>query len=518
MVSRFLAAGRLRMLPDLMAATVVMAVTLVVWGFSLVIETNAHQHVDLVVLSVAVSISLARSHLERSGRPGWLPVVVLPLATAGASYVGTWMARDQRKGDVIFVVVVAACIWIRRFGPTTTRVGVLVTIPMIAGLVTPYVPQPGPARAGWSALLGAVAAVVCVALSAGLRRQGGCFGTVAVTVPRRTEPGTQQRFAPSTRMAVQMGVAVALGFVIGRHVHAAHWQWPVLTAYIVGSGNQGRGDVAYKGLLRGVGACVGSMAAGLLPGRYAMGDQRAVILIFLILWFALFVRRAGYAYWAGCVTAALALVYGYFGDAGTALLELRLEGIGLGAVAAVLTAWFILPVRTGDVIRRRLGVLLEALGVLVQGSGERPAELGARDVRPVVVAVVALGRAMQPLQARARMFRLIGLRDPQAPMLPAAQASAEQARTLVRLGRGAAGAMQDPDVVAARSAYLEHLAAVRASLRSRQPADFVPIAAPDERPGEDPEGPIADGQGEIVALFGDLDEALVRLGPAVARL
>jgi len=82
------------------------------------------------------------------------------------------------------------------------------------------------------------------------------------------------------------------------------------------------------------------------------GWSAAVVAIFGILALATLLRPLNYAYWAGCITAALALLYGYFGQSGSDLLRTRLGGILAGGLVGVAAAWFVLPVRTDDVLRQ----------------------------------------------------------------------------------------------------------------------------------------------------------------------
>jgi uncharacterized membrane protein YccC len=73
-------------------------------------------------------------------------------------------------------------------------------------------------------------------------------------------------------MALQMGAALAIAFAAGRTLFGVHWSWLVMTAFIVSSGNRGRGDVLYKSGLRIAAAAMGTVAATLLAGRFAPGD------------------------------------------------------------------------------------------------------------------------------------------------------------------------------------------------------------------------------------------------------
>jgi uncharacterized membrane protein YccC len=85
------------------------------------------------------------------------------------------------------------------------------------------------------------------------------------------------------------------------------------------------------------------------------------VVIFLVLATAMWLRSFNYAFWAGGMTAALALLYGYFGESGLDRLGERLAEILIGAGIAVVVSWVLLPVRTGDVLRRYLADALAAL-------------------------------------------------------------------------------------------------------------------------------------------------------------
>jgi uncharacterized membrane protein YccC len=162
-------------------------------------------------------------------------------------------------------------------------------------------------------------------------------------------------------MAVQMALSLAVAFAVGRWRFPLHWSWVVLTAFIVASGNRGRGDVLHKSGLRIVGALGGTVAATVLAGRVPAGSPLTVMAIFVVLALAVWLRPLSYAYWAAGITAVLALLNGYFGVSGDGALGQRLEGILVGAAIAVAAAWLVMPIRTTDVLRRRTAVALAAL-------------------------------------------------------------------------------------------------------------------------------------------------------------
>jgi uncharacterized membrane protein YccC len=175
--------------------------------------------------------------------------------------------------------------------------------------------------------------------------------------PARPAP---RRAAPSTRMAIQLALAVGAAFAVGQWTDPGHLVWPVLTVLVVHSGNRGRGDVLWKGTERTIGALAGTIIATCLTGTLPPGDNLAIVAIFAILALAAGLREISYAYRAACTTAALAFLYGYFGQTGTSLLAHRLLGVLAGAALGIAAAWLVLPIRTTDVTRLRVGALLAA--------------------------------------------------------------------------------------------------------------------------------------------------------------
>ncbi len=178
-----------------------------------------------------------------------------------------------------------------------------------------------------------------------------------------------------------MAAALGAAFAAGRSLFGIHWTWVVLTAFIVSSGNRGRGEAMHKAAMRVVGAGVGTLAATALSGAFPPGDRWSIVIIFAVLAVALWLRSINYAYWAAGMTAALALLYGYYGQRGIGLLATRLEAILVGAALAVAASWFLLPVRTTDIIRRDIALALAALDDYLAGLQEDPSSAFERQDR-----------------------------------------------------------------------------------------------------------------------------------------
>jgi riboflavin-specific deaminase-like protein len=171
-----------------------------------------------------------------------------------------------------------------------------------------------------------------------------------------------------TRMALQMLVALVLAFAIGMLAFPQHWSWVVLTAFIVCSGAVGRGDAVYKGLLRVAGAIGGTLVAAVVSRFVPPSGVIDATLIFIVLFIGMWLRPINYAYWAACATLIFALLQGSQGAGVGALFGIRVSCIVIGALCAVVATWFVYPVRTELLVRRRVADARAALREVQRGS------------------------------------------------------------------------------------------------------------------------------------------------------
>lgn len=191
-------------------------------------------------------------------------------------------------------------------------------------------------------------------------------------------------------MALQMLVALALAFAIGMTALPQHWSWVVLTAFIVCSGAVGRGDAIYKGLLRLGGAIGGTLLAALIS-RIPLHGVSSAAVIFAVLFFGIWLRERNYAYWAACATLIFALLQGSQGVDPLPLFALRLIAILVGALCAIAATWFVFPIRTTHVVRRRVA---DARDALRAGAG----------VRDLHLHLAQLDRVAPPVRLHRRVF------------------------------------------------------------------------------------------------------------------
>ena len=171
-----------------------------------------------------------------------------------------------------------------------------------------------------------------------------------------------------TRMALQMLVALTLAFTVGMLAFPQHWSWVVLTGFIVCSGAVGRGDAIYKGLLRIAGAIGGTLVAAAISPFVPRSGAIDAAVIFVVLFFGMWLRPINYAYWAACATLVFALLQGSQGVAAAPLFAIRVLCIALGGLCAVAATWFVFPVRTRQLVRKRVAEAHAALREVRAGA------------------------------------------------------------------------------------------------------------------------------------------------------
>jgi hypothetical protein len=370
--SRAFAAAAASAAPSAAAAATTMAAVLAAFGSKLLLEHPAHLHADSVMQAVVLSTTLDRTQRGSRLPDRLIGFVVLPAVALVSVGLGTLMRDAVAVGDAGFAVLVTAGVWIRRFGPRFSKAGTLMMLPAIALLVIPHGASGASAtRIYWAPVVAFIAYFWVTAAQVAVERPWKSAATDRADKPAPA-PTTSKKLPASTRMAAQMGVALSAAFIAGHWLFPDHWSWVVLTAFIVCNGARGRGDAVHKGLLRMLGAAGGTAMAALVAGLFGPRDPHAVALIFVVLGLAAWLRQRSYAFWAGGVTAALSLLYGYFGQSAVPLLQTRLEAIVVGAVIGTAAARFVLSFRTRDVLRRRISESLVALtDVLKDEPGAR---------------------------------------------------------------------------------------------------------------------------------------------------
>lgn len=473
--------SRLRVDPaELRVAGVALAAVVATYLSALALERATHRGIGLIVLAVALALTLERTQRDAAPRQRAIALVVLPAVSLAAAGIGWLLLHDPDLGDVVFVAAIGLSIWVRRFGPLATRVGTLVALPCIALLIVPGGAGVGSAPALWAAIVAVLAFVWVSALQLGARRLGW-LEPESPPVPRPARAPRTGVVAVSTRMALQMMVALGSAFALGRWLFPHHWSWVVLTAFIVSSGNRGRADVLHKSGQRILGALVGTTAATLIAAAVDPGAAWAVVAIFVVLGAGLWLRLRSYAFWAAAMTGALGLLYGYLGQGGPEVLGQRLLGILLGAALGLAAAWLVLPVRSTDVLRRQVADALAALTDTLRDRGS----------------VHAFHAAVGELEARAAPWRAFRrLRGHGAEAIDAVVAMRRPLDALAAAPPEAFG----PDERRALKRVGARVGSVRRMIGGRPDEDSALAWPPLEAGGDGPLGELARIDAELLRL------------------
>lgn len=360
------------------------------------------------VLAVVLTLSLSRSHLDSDARGRLEAAVVLPLVGFVAMGVGLLLRQTPWVGALAFVAGMFLSIWLRNFGSMARRAGRLIALPLVTLLTVPHV------HASADGVLPAVLVPIVVALLSllwvtvfhVLARRRGLLPPLEASAAADAAPARESTLRPgaSTRMAIQMAVALALSFVVGYLCFAERWAWIVLTAFIVHSGNRGRLDVAYKSGLRVLGAAAGTVVAMSLSFHASANPGITGVWILAALFFGVWLRPLGYAWWALFVTLALALLQGFEPQPPGMLLWQRLEEILIGAVIGLASAWWVLPVRSTDVLRRRLA---DALAAMAEATDPAVPERSPARVAKTLDELADMAAPFRAARCITRRFRAI---------------------------------------------------------------------------------------------------------------
>ncbi len=366
-----------------------------------------HAGPEPAIAAVVLAITLSR----REGPATAAHAALAPFIITGVALVAAgvgWLLRTiPAAGAAVFTAAMFLSIWLRNFGAGARAAGALIALPLIAMLVVPVGPGTAPGGPPQETLLivcaGLVALGYVLAVKAIAKALGGKPAAVERPEARKAEPARRAGLPVPTRMALQMTVALAASFAFGFAIFPGHWAWTVLTAFIVCSGSVGRGDAAYRGAQRLAGAVAGTLGAAALTHVWTPRGVPEAMTLFGLLFAGLWLREVDYAYWACCMTLVLAILWNSNAGLDGGVLYLRLEAILAGALCAVAATWFVFPIHTEAVIRRRLADALRAFDELVANAHLRDAEQAQR-VALFERRLSELDRAAPPVRWHSRLF------------------------------------------------------------------------------------------------------------------
>ena len=393
----------------------------VLYALCRALEVNATP----AILTATLALSLSRGMEIPNLREFAAQLVLLPLIALSAGLVGSALLKLPAVGAILFIVGIVVSILLRKHGPVARTIGRIVATPLIAILVVPVRIEGIAGRWLPVALMLAagLTAMMCSAGAAWLaNRIGWIQADLGQPAPASKVPESAGRpLHIAERMALQMLVALGLAFVIGMIVFPAHWAWIVLTAFIVCSGTVSRGDAVYKGLMRLGGAIGGAVLAAAMAHvalREPVADAAA---IFAIVFVGTWLRQINYAWWAVCATLIFALLQGPQDEAILSALGMRIVCILIGALCGIAAAWFVYPIRTEQLVRKRVAETLHVLrDALVSGLAPDMSELDRR--------AAELDRLAPPLRLHRRLVGSANALTHPSVWMDRAQALIAQAR------------------------------------------------------------------------------------------
>ncbi|MEU2775768.1 FUSC family protein [Streptomyces sp. NPDC007162] len=339
-----------------------------------------------------------------------LPVVGLPVLTAAAELHGVPVARD-----LVFLAVVGAGVYARRWGPRGHSLGVF-------AFMTYFVAQflhATPAR-----LSELSAAVLLSVFCAAVVRFGlWCYERRLPAAPVPAPPAGTGLARVTTRQAVQATAGAGFALIAGQLVSGQRWYWAVGATWWIFVNTASRGETLVRGFRRVLGTAIG-IALGLLAAAPVHGAPVPTAVLVAVAVFGVFYTAAvSYTWMMLWVTFLAELLYGLLGVLTPHLLALRLAETAVGALGAVLAVLFVLPVTTHLTtdawIRRALRCVhactAEAAARLAGSTTADPAPRVAeleQLLGRVRLSVAPLVHPLNPMSGRKRRARrVLGLLD-----------------------------------------------------------------------------------------------------------
>jgi hypothetical protein len=344
------------------------AAVLASFGTMYVLCGRAGVNVAPAILSAALCVGLTRRTAAFELRAFAIRLASLPLIVLIAAAIGFVFLHAPWIGAAVFTTAMTAAIAARRFGSRAAAVGRTLALPLIVMLAVP-VPASRGAAGVWLALLAGAVSLIASEAASWLAVR---LGVVPAREPeKRVQPlpvRAGSRIDIATRMALQMGAALSLAFITGLIAFPTHWPWIVLSAFIVCSGALGRADALYKALLRLSGAIGGTLAAAAAAGLSLHSPVENAAAIFVALFLGIWLREVNYAFWAACATLIFALLQGSRGGDPAALFEARILSIAVGALCGLAATWLVFPIRTRQIVRRRVADAAIAMRGVLAGE------------------------------------------------------------------------------------------------------------------------------------------------------
>ncbi len=212
------------------------------------------------------------------------------------------------------------------------------------------------------------------------------------------EPGLR----PSTRQAIQVGMATSLAIVAGEFISPSRWYWAVITAFIVFTNTTSRGEILSRGWQRVVGTLAGVVAG--IGVAVAVGGNTiaSLVTLFCCVFLGFYLMRVSQGLFMFWLTAVLALLYGLLGKFSIEVLVLRLEETAAGAVIGIAVASLVLPSSTRATVSGHVTEFLSGLDELLDAAVRDLVGLGDAGAERLLARARKLDQTLRTLRAAAR--------------------------------------------------------------------------------------------------------------------
>lgn len=211
-------------------------------------------------------------------------------------------------------------------------------------------------------------------------------GGGGTTAPARIAKGAGGRKPmledPFLRQALQVTLASAIAMTGGLFLSPDRWFWAVLTAFLVFTNTQSRGETAIRGLERAAGTALGIVVGMGLAVLVSGALWPTILAVALSVFLGFYLLTLSYSAMTFFITVAISLVYGLIGTFTPELLVLRLEETVIGAAAGIFVSFFVLPRSTSSQTRQAVDRFMQALDQLLETAAAL--EPGDNDARLLV--------------------------------------------------------------------------------------------------------------------------------------
>lgn len=199
----------------------------------------------------------------------------------------------------------------------------------------------------------------------------------------------------------------------------------------------------------------------------------------------------------------LALLYRYFGESAAGLLQTRLEAILLGALIGVVSSWLVLPVRSSDVLRRRLGTVLAGISDVLK-PGPRDTTTLTRQQARFDHSVHQLEQIAAPFEVHHRLTRHRRTAPGNADVAAAIRRSVAPVHALIRCAVRNNDVLASPAVLRVQSAVAANVGAVRRQNAGVPGAGYRPLPTSIIGTGDDRDA-------EIIQILARVDIEVAKL-------